>query len=390
VLVDTVAQHGRLAPKILIFSGSAFTMGGMERIMQTLGRDLSIHGFSAEILLPNRHIVNDIHRWFLDNGVAPIKSEQLATLNETGFKAIFSFSRYLRACHASLVSLHSPGPHVPLAELLAARLAGLPTVISIHGHDPGHPTSQVHRWRNTLLGSPLSAKVVVPSETVMRQQEAYRISRAKLRLIYCGVPGPRQSLSRSEARLRLGLPSDSFIITSFGRLVPDKGIDTLIEAVNLLPDDLLTRLSVLIGGIGQLDALESLVSERARHTVRFLGQVSDTSSYYRASDIFVLPSRHEPFGMVFVEAALHGVPSIGTNVGGIPEAVISGTTGLLVDKDDPVNLAQHIVLLSQNDKLRLQLGEAALVRANELFRDTTMVENYANLFWSVLRRSKGW
>lgn len=347
----------RAGPKILVFSGSAFTMGGMERVMQTLGRELSAHGFSPEVLIPDRHIASDIYQWFLANAVSPVKSEQLAILAEKGFKAVVAFAGYLRSRQASLVSIHSPGHYVPLAELLASRLAGLPVVVSIHGYDARHPASQVHRWRNKLLGSPLSAKVIAPSELVSRQQEAFGISKTKLQLIHNGVALPENNLSQDEARRQLNVPKNHFVITSFGRLVPDKGIDTLIEAVDLLPDSLLDRLVVLIGGIGDLEALQSQVSERASNAIRFLGHVSDTSTYYRASDLFVLPSRHEPFGLVFVEAAMHRVPSIGSNVGGIPEAIVSGMTGLLVEPEAPEQLAKTILLMSENHQLRQELGK---------------------------------
>jgi glycosyltransferase involved in cell wall biosynthesis len=186
------------------------------------------------------------------------------------------------------------------------------------------------------------------------------------------------------------VPGNVFVILCFGRLVRDKGIDTLIQAVNLLPDSVLGRLCVLIGGEGaELENLRRMAAPQAKHAVRFLGPVGQTSTCYSAADLFVLPSRHEPFGLVFLEAAAHGLPSIGTRVGGIPEIVLDGVTGLLVKPADPGALADAIVRLSTDDELRLRLGEAARARVGELFTADSMVKGYATLFRNLLSASKG-
>src|SRR5262249_42221246 len=157
------------------------------------------------------------------------------------------------------------------------------------------------------------------------------------------------------------------------RLVPDKGLDILIEALNVIPDDLRARLQVLIGGVGDQAAHEKRVRDPGSNVIRFLGHVTDTGAYYAAADLFVLPSRHEPFGLVFIEAAQYALPSIGTRVGGIPEAIADGETGLLVPPNDVRGLRDCIVSLSRDDCLRRKLGEAAQRRARMQFTDDSMV-----------------
>jgi glycosyltransferase involved in cell wall biosynthesis len=344
---------------------------------------------AAEVWIPDRHIAAELRQWFTAHGATCEKSEALAVLNEKGLRAALSFSRHLRRRNIDLVNIHSPGYHMPLAELVAARLAGLPAVVSIHGLDATHVNSRTQYVRNRTIASPLSGAIIVPTEIVRQQQARFGISDDKLEFIRNSVPAQPNALSREEARDRLGLSHDEFIVLCFGRLVPDKGIDTLLRAVELLPPELLVRLQVLIGGIGDLESLQELVGERSRQTIRFLGHVTDTSPFYSASDVFVLPSRHEPFGLVFVEAGRHGVPSIGTNVGGIPEAVADGKTGLLIEPDDPDVLAQTILRLSENQGLRDELGEAARARADELFSEETMLTAYAKVFSRLVATRRG-
>jgi glycosyltransferase involved in cell wall biosynthesis len=105
-------------------------------------------------------------------------------------------------------------------------------------------------------------------------------------------------------------------------------------------------------------------------SVCFLGLVppSEIASIFAISDVFVMPSRDDPksiesYGMVYIEAAAAGVPSIGTRVGGISSAIVDGKTGLLVPPDDPASLAQAIFQLLTDNDFRAQTGKAAMQRA---------------------------
>jgi glycosyltransferase involved in cell wall biosynthesis len=373
-------------PKVLIVSGSAYALGGMERVTQRLGRGLTAHGFSVEVIIPNAGIVEELQQWFLKHGSVATASDQLADLPRKGLRGILPLADLLRSRRADVINLHSPGHHIPVGEVVAARLAGARVITTIHGYDPERSSGIPERLRNRIIGSLLNDRIVAPTHLVRQQQLAKGVAPGKLALIYCGVEVPVARPSRHDARESLGIADDSFVVVSFGRLVPDKGIDILIEAVNDLSPDLRARLRVFIGGLGDRPAYERLVAGHNREIVRFLGHVSDTGSYYAAADLFALPSRHEPFGLVFVEAAQFGVPSVGTRVGGIPEAVQDRETGLLVAPSDPGQLRDAIELLSRDEPLRIRLGAAAQRRARAMFCEDTMVARYADLYRSVLRQ----
>jgi glycosyltransferase involved in cell wall biosynthesis len=359
----------------------------MERVMQTLTREVPRFGFETEVAIPRQPNSRPLEEWFGYHGARVLLSDELAQVSAKSIRAALPLANYLRTRGADVLNVHSPGAHLPLVELLAGRLAGLPVVVSIHGYDASGAVSPREQLRNRLIGGPTAAAVVPTNITGMRQQIARGVPPAKLELIYNAVPEPARLVSRDEARRQLGLDPDLFVSVTFARLVPDKGIDVLIQAIQLLPDELLRRSRVLIGGTGvELPRLRRQMTDRVANVVRFLGHVQDPSTYYDAADVLVAPSRHEPFGLVFLEAGHHALPSIGTRVGGIPEVVTDGETGLLVEPEDPRQLAETILTLSRDARLRAKLGAAGRERVRTSYTLDSMVSSYAALYGRTLRR----
>ncbi len=161
-------------------------------------------------------------------------------------------------------------------------------------------------------------------------------------------------------------------IGTCSRLIARKGHDLVLRALPAL----LARVPNLryrIAGDGPARAgLEALaVSLGVRGAVEFLGVVPDAQlgAFYRALDIFVMPARDdrahghvEGFGLVYLEAAREGVPSVAARTGGVPEAVLDGETGLLVAPEDVEGLAEALLRLATNPAERLRLGRAACER----------------------------
>lgn len=129
--------------------------------------------------------------------------------------------------------------------------------------------------------------------------------------------------SREEAREALGLPQDAWVVGNVGRLHPDKDQATLIRGFAEALPQLPTGSLLAIMGSGRLEASLKALAEQLGVTarVRFLGQVPEGRRYFRAFDLFVLSSDHEPFGMVLLEAMAAGLPVIATDCGGAPEVV---------------------------------------------------------------------
>jgi glycosyltransferase involved in cell wall biosynthesis len=165
------------------------------------------------------------------------------------------------------------------------------------------------------------------------------------------------------------------------RLSPEKDIATLLRAVALVaPTTPGFRLE--IAGAGPLRAeLVRLTSELGlADRVRFLGAVDDVPALLATASVFVLPSQTEGISLTILEAMARGLPVLATNVGGNPEVVLNGTTGLLVPAGDPAALAQGLVRLWSNRDDAQLMGRAGRRRAETYFDVRTMIARYERLY----------
>ena len=198
---------------------------------------------------------------------------------------------------------------------------------------------------------------------------------------------PLVEKARLAARAQFGASPSSTLVVSVSRLVPRKGMDTLIEAAARLapthPD-----LEVLIGGSGRdLDRLGKLIAETGA-PVRLLGRVeeADLPTLYGCADVFSMACRNrwlgleqEGFGIVFLEAAACGVPQIAGDSGGAAEAVDDHETGLVVRDPGSVDeLARALKTLVADPDLRRRMGEAGRARAVAEFSYDVLAERLAS------------
>jgi phosphatidylinositol alpha-1,6-mannosyltransferase len=183
---------------------------------------------------------------------------------------------------------------------------------------------------------------------------------------------PVDASRRSEVRATLDIDDDDFVVSSYSRLVPRKGMDTLIRAAARLQGEV-PRLRVVIGGSGRDEARLKKLAERLKAPVTFLGRIPDDelSDWIGSSDLMVMDCRsrwlgleQEGFGIVFVEAAATGVAQIAGRSGGSHEAVENGVTGLVLgDPRSDELLAKAILALALDDERRLAYGRASRVAA---------------------------
>ena len=322
--------------------------------------------------------------WSRNQGVeAETHSALHGAFATISWKNVPSLRRLVAAHKPDIVNIQCGSNHVALKDVLAVRLAGPKRlVVSIHHPDPWGEDPR-HRV-NTGRASRLCDAVIVPSRATRDLMLEADVPARKICIIPSGVPVPRSLPSRADARARLNLPPDAFVISSLARLTPHKSIGDLVEAAARVPDPD-RRLRVVVAGDGPERArLEDLAAAPLGPRATFLGRLPDETipDVYAASDLFCLPSKLEGFGLVYVEAAYRGVPSIGTNVGGVPDVIVDGETGLLVPVGDVAALAAAIARLRDDGALRARLGEAARTRAYAEFTVERMTERYANVFRS--------
>lgn len=185
----------------------------------------------------------------------------------------------------------------------------------------------------------------------------------RTQVIYNGIDASRIR-PNDELALRqfVGVSESAKVISTTGSLISRKGQDVLIRAISLLDPDQDVHLLV-VGDGPERESLERLVAEIGlRERVHFLGYQRDMPRIYQATDIFALASRQDATPLVLVEAGYFSLPCVATAVGGVPELIADGETGLLVPPNDPPALAMALKRLLDDLPYRRELGGQARAR----------------------------
>jgi starch synthase len=167
-------------------------------------------------------------------------------------------------------------------------------------------------------------------------------------------------------------------------LVKQKGFDVLIKA--FAKADIASHDLLLAGEGSERQALEQLVeSLNLKDRALFLGRADRPTavSLFKGCSFFVLPSRHEPQGIVNLEAMAAGKAVIASRVGGVPEIVLDGETGILVAGEDDAELATALTRLGNNETLRQKLGDAGQRRSQE-FSWSAIADQYIDIYRKVM------
>jgi phosphatidylinositol alpha-1,6-mannosyltransferase len=211
-------------------------------------------------------------------------------------------------------------------------------------------------------------RVVTISEFSRRAVRAYGVAPASVVVVH---PGAVEAVAVS---IGTPAPVSGRVILTVGRLVDGyKGHDMVIRAMPLILARVPSAGYVVVGDGPRRAYLERLaVAHGVSHAVRFVGEVPDdeVDAWYRRCDLFVLAGREsdadggaEGYGIACVEASLRGKPVVGGRSGGIPDAVVDGETGILVDPLDPADIADAVTRLLAEPELAARLGGAGRRRA---------------------------
>ena len=361
--------------------------GGVSRVVNHVAAALDREGHRVTFLLPGRNAPGErsaagfpVRRMRLRPAAvasAPIKSRiaWLATLVPT-LRSLRSLIRELRI---DVVNVHFPDESAAAIALLR-RFTSIRLVTSIHGADllPSVGDATVPQngieW---LIGA--SDAIVAPSAGfgVAATEGWPRLSRKTITVIPNGI---------DPAELGAPAPSgDAQYVISVATLIHYKGIDVLIRAFASLAADFPALELRLVSDGPQRAEYEALAqSLGVAERVRFLGNLGrgDVADQLRAATLFVLPSRtnSESFGIALAEAMALDRPVIGSRVGGVPDLVIPGETGMLVPPGEVIPLANAMRHMLGDPALRARLGSAAGIRTRREFLWTATETRYLQLF----------
>ena len=250
-------------------------------------------------------------------------------------------------------------------------------------------------WRNRLRNAmtlPMVDRVLTASSERRDHFLAENMIRqAKVTTIPLGIDLVRfrpDRSARKAIRDELGMEDHQLLVVSAGHFGEEKGIDLALESVGLAlrgPPQLPARMAVMGTGTPERIAeIHAIGKTSLGDAVTFLGQRSDPERVFAAADLVVHTPRIEAFGLVVVQAMACGVAVIAARVGGLPEIVAEGETGLLAPPNDPLGTAPLIRLLLDAGDRRAEMAKAALQRAQSEYPAERFAARHRALYEQVL------
>lgn len=281
--------------------------------------------------------------------------------------------------------------HADLFGFAAARLARVPATVSSRHLDDAFRYRA--RWRriNRRLWRLFDAGIAISAAMKQFVLEIEGAPARKIHVVRYGMKTRWLSdeaiaAARRDLRAELKLPADAQLLGMACRLVEQKGIPYALEALRRIRDDF-PRAHLAIAGdgekAGELRRLASMLGIADR--VHWLGWRADAAQLMAAYDVFLLPSLREGFGLVLLEAMSRRVPIIASHVGAIPEVVIDGETGILVQPRGVDELAGAMARLLEDRALRKYMGLLGAARLEEQFSVERMVDGAIAVYEEALR-----
>ena len=296
------------------------------------------------------------------------------------YNTAHSFRTYIRKHNIQLIHTYDGPSSMFLIPL--ARLFRIPVLISgqLSLRELNTPREQAFlRFSDRLVD-----RLVVNSKAVLDDLAMnHAVPRSKLVLLYNGVD---INLFQAGEKFRPeGVEEAPVVIGSIAALREEKQLHLLIEAFaavrEIRPG---VKLLIVGGGYDEPRLRDRAAELRVEDGIVWIPAKTDVTEWMRAIDIFVLPSRSESFPNGLLEAMASGCCPVGSNVGGIPELIEDGKSGLLFPSGDAGALADRLRMLLTNDPLRLRLARAAYDRARTLFTLDRFVANTSTLYSSLL------
>ena len=380
--------HIRIAQ---IVSGMTL-QGGVERVAYNSVHTLDQTRFRPYVfcLTQGGELADLLHGQGIQIAVADGISSSHPQFWTRNWKEVKQLRNWLRASNIDLVHTHEFFSGT--LGRLAAIWAGVPVIVQMW-HNADRWKRPVHVLVDRVLNR--YTDVFVANSIAVRNfyLNCEKIIPQRFFTIYNGVKleAYRLTIDKESKRRELRIPWDAQVLCTVGRMAKQKGYPFLIKALTqILPRFPSIRL-LIVGGSGvaresnEREVRQLVQTLGLEQAVHFLGWREDVGTLLNASDIFVLPSLWEGFGLTLVEAMSAGKPVVATRVDAIPEVVADGETGILVPPAEHEALAEAIMALLANPDRAAMMGRAGQRRVSEMFSVDRMIREFEALYEQLYR-----
>jgi len=362
---------------MILYLISELDVGGAEKALFHLVCNLDARfGRPAVACLSGRGRVGD---WLRDAGIDVINLDATPMMAPTEFGHL---RRILRTGRYRL--LHTFLYHANIFGRLAAIGTGVPVISSLRVMEVDRPfRTKADRWTIRFVAAETCVAEAVRQWSIKRGLPA-----DKLVTIPNGVDCAAFQAPRGAVRTELGLAETTRVVLFIGRLHWQKGPDVLVNAAaRLVP--LVRDVRFLFVGAGPMETRlrENVAGANLGSHVLFLGRRDDIPALLADADVLAVPSRWEGMPNALLESMAAGRPAVAARVGGCPELVVDGQTGLLVPPEDHAALAAALEKVLVRKVFAEEMGTAARERAKSNFTIDAMVDRNEALYDRILART---
>ena len=345
--------------------------GGAETVVKAYSEGLRDLGHDVEVVTTDLYTETPFVKKKMPsvvNGINVTRHKAYTVSGEAHYVLAPGMVQSFLSKNADVIHTHSYGYFQNHAGWIRERFQSTPWVITPHFHPSwsmwgGSKRKTLREFYDTVIGKgTLEAADLITC--VSKHERDMLVSEIGLRednikIIYNGINWADWSSVPNKEVFRKQYPtvSEKFVLFA-GRLATNKGLSDLISAMQLI-DKKSVDLVITGADMGLGKQLEKEASDKGV-TMHRLGHIDDETyrSVLSAAEMLVLPSEYEAFGIVLLEAAAAKTAVIGTDVGGIPEAMSPGNNGLIVEYNDVNNLAKSIAILLEDEKMSKEMGNS--------------------------------
>lgn len=368
--------------RILHIGAANSLTGGGEKHIADLMTTLSELGHEVGLAAPDG---GDLKRIAIENNIAYFPVE---------IGSGFSYGRVTRM--REIIEsfkpdiIHAHGHRAALFARMADPEAAKRVVYTLHGiHVDSGTLAPLKKQNEKVLCGKTAYFVVTCQQDYDKAISLGIVDPEKLATVYNGLAEDlAKEESAGEFRREIGLQEDTLLILHIGRLAHQKNHNMLVDALALAKPSISVPFQLVMvapGGDKERNKLEKYIaSKELSGDILLLGGRASLASAYRDADIFVLSSRHEGTPYALLEAMMAGLPVVATAVGGIPEAIEQGKSGLLSPSGDSGALAASLITLSNDPEMRAAFGELAQRTAQERYSLKAMTALLEEIYEKVL------